>query len=139
MEATIENTYGYFYPVETNWYVHTRGKKIINDYGFDYHHNNLGVLRSALRGIAIAFPYIPFIGLIINIGFNTWIILFIFSFLIYRKKYKELIYLIPSILLIMVCFVSPANTYFRYALPNVFAMPVMYGIFKSMIKPRLDN
>lgn len=26
VEATIENTYGYFYPVETNWYVHTRGK-----------------------------------------------------------------------------------------------------------------
>ena len=139
VEATIENTYGYFYPVETNWYVHTKAKKIINDYGFDYHHNNLGVLRSALRGIAIAFPYIPFIGLIINIGFNTWIILFIFSYLIYRKKYKELIYLIPSILLIMVCFVSPANTYFRYALPNVFAMQVMYGMFKSMINPRLDN
>ncbi len=139
VEATIENTYGYFYPVETNWYVHTKGKKIINNYGFDYHHNNLGVLRSALRGFAIAFPYIPLIGLIINIGFNTWIILFIISYLIYRKKCKELIYLIPSILLIMVCFVSPANTYFRYALPNVFAMPVMYGIFKGIIKPRLNN
>lgn len=131
LEATIENTYGYFYPIETNWYVHIKGKKIINNYGFDYHFNKLSTIRKLLGGFAIIFPYIPFIGLIINIGFNTWILLFMVSYLIYRKKYKDIIYLIPSIILLLVCFVSPANTYFRYALPNIFAMPVMLSIFNK--------
>lgn len=134
MEATIENTYGYFYPIETNWYVHIKGKKIVNNYGFDYHFNEkLKPLRMVLGGFATIFPYIPFIGLIINIGFNTWILLFMLSYMIYRKKYKDIIYLIPSFILLLVCFVSPANTYFRYALPNVFAMPVMLAMFNKII------
>lgn len=134
MEATIENTYGYFYPIETNWYVHIKGKKIVNNYGFDYHFNEkLKPLRMVLGSFATVFPYIPFIGLIINIGFNTWILLFMLSYMIYRKEYKDIIYLIPSFILLLVCFVSPANTYFRYALPNVFAMPVMLAMFNKII------
>ncbi len=137
IEATIANTYGYIYPVETNWYVHIKGKKIINNYGFDYHFNKkLKPLRMVLRGFAIAFPYIPFIGLLINIGFNTWILLFMLSYLFYRKKYKDIILLIPSFLILLVCFVSPANTYFRYALPNVFALPVMLAMFDKIISKK---
>ncbi len=137
IEATIANTYGYIYPVETNWYVHIKGKKIINNYGFDYHFNEkLKPLRMVLGGFAIAFPYIPFIGLLINIGFNTWILLFMLSYLFYRKKYKEIILLIPSFLILLVCFVSPANTYFRYALPNIFALPVMLAMFDKIISKK---
>ena len=137
VEATIANTYGYIYPVETNWYVHIKGKKIINNYGFDYHFNKkLRPLRMVLGGFAIAFPYIPFIGLLINIGFNTWILLFMLSYLFYRKKYKDIIILIPSFLILLVCFVSPANTYFRYALPNVFALPLMLLMFDKIISKK---
>ena len=137
VEATIANTYGYIYPVETNWYVHIKGKKIINNYGFDYHFNKkLRPLRMVLGGFAIAFPYIPFIGLLINIGFNTWILLFMLSYLFYRKKYKDIILLIPSFLILLVCFVSPANTYFRYVLPNVFALPLMLLMFDKIISKK---
>lgn len=132
VEATIENTYGYFYPIETNWYVHVKGKKIVNNYGFDYHFNMLKPIRTILKDFAITFPYIPFIGLIINIGFNSWILLFMLSYMIYKRKYKDIIYLIPSFILLLVCFVSPANTYFRYALPNIFAMPVMISMFSKI-------
>ena len=58
-----------------------------------------------LGGFAVIFPYIPFIGLLINIGFNTWILLFMLSYLFYRKKYKDIILLIPSFLILLVCFV----------------------------------
>ena len=137
VEATIANTYGYIYPVETNWYVHIKGKKIINNYGFDYHFNKkLRPLRMVLGGFAITFPYIPFIGLLINIGFNTWILLFMLSYLFYRKKYKDIILFIPSFLILLVCFVSPANTYFRYALPNVFALPLMLLMFDKIISKK---
>ena len=139
VEATLNNTYGYFYPVKTNWYIYVNENKTINNYGFDYHFNDLNVLRSALMVYGLVFPYIPFLGLIVNIGFNTWILLFMIAYLIYRKKYKEIIYLIPSIIVLLVCFASPVNTYFRYALPNVFAMPTMLLIFLSISKEESLN
>lgn len=139
VEATLNNTYGYFYPVKTNWYIYVNENKTINNYGFDYHFNNLNVLRSALIAFGLVFSYIPFLGLIVNIGFNTWILLFMIAYLIYRKKYKEIIYLIPSIIVLLVCFASPVNTYFRYALPNVFAMPTMLLIFLSIRKEEILN
>ena len=139
VEATLNNTYGYFYPVKTNWYIYVNENKTINNYGFDYHFNDLNVLRSALIAFGLVFPYIPFLGLIVNIGFNTWILLFMMAYLIYRKKYKEIIYLIPSIIVLLVCFASPVNTYFRYALPNVFAMPTMLLIFLSIRKEESLN
>ncbi len=139
VEATLNNTYGYFYPVKTNWYIYVNENKIINNYGFDYHFNDLNVLRSALIAFGLVFPYIPFLGLIVNIGFNTWILLFMMAYLIYRKKYKEIIYLIPSIIVLLVCFASPVNAYFRYALPNVFAMPTMLLIFLNIRKEESLN
>ena len=129
IQATINNTYGYFYPVETNWYVYIIPKKIVNDFGFDYSFNNLYILRYVLSAIALVFPYIPFIGLFVNIGFNTWILLFMLSYLLYKKNYKSIIYILPSLILLLVCFVSPANTYFRYALPNIFLMPTLFSMF----------
>lgn len=129
IEATINNTYGYFYPVETNWYVYIIPKKIVNDFGFNYSFNSLYILRYVLSAIALVFPYIPFIGLFVNIGFNTWILLFMLSYLLYKKNYKSIIYILPSLILLLVCFVSPANTYFRYALPNIFLMPTLFSMF----------
>ena len=129
IEATINNTYGYFYPVETNWYVYIIPKKIVNDFGFNYSFNSLYILRYVLSAIALVFPYIPFIGLFVNIGFNTWILLFMLSYLLYKKNYKGIIYILPSLILLLVCFVSPANTYFRYALPNIFLMPTLFSMF----------
>lgn len=129
IEATINNTYGYFYPVETNWYVYIKPKKIVNNFGFDYSFNSLYILRYVLSAIALVFPYIPFIGLFVNIGFNTWILLFMLSYLLYKKNYKSIIYILPSLILLLVCFVSPANTYFRYALPNIFLMPTLFSMF----------
>ena len=129
IEATINNTYGYFYPVETNWYVYIIPKKIVNDFGFNYSFNSLYILRYVLSAIALVFPYIPFIGLFVNIGFNTWILLFMLSYLLYKKNCKSIIYILPSLILLLVCFVSPANTYFRYALPNIFLMPTLFSMF----------
>ena len=139
VEATINNTYGYFYPVKTNWYIYTKYNPTINEYGFNYNFNNLNTLRDILSSFGKIFPYIPIIGLIVNIGFGTWIILFMLSYLIYKKKYKELIYLIPSLIVLLVCVASPVNTYFRYALPNIFALPTMFGIFQKEVRKEVKK
>ncbi len=135
IEATIHNTYGYFYPNAHNWYIYYKYDHILKDTGkFAYHYNNLAGLRTVLSGYGLAFPYIPLLGLIVNIGFSTWICMLIFVFLIRMKKYRYLIYLTPVISLVLVCMASPVNTYFRYTLGYVFALPLIIAIFMDIVK-----
>ena len=129
IEATMNNTYGYFYPEKTNWYVYYKYDDRIVEDGFSYSYNSLGTLRNVLSNYAVCFPYIPVIGLISNIGFNVWIILILLTYAIYKKIYKNIVILSPVLALILVCILGPANTYFRYALPFIFAMPFIFAVF----------
>lgn len=129
IEATMNNTYGYFYPEKTNWYVYYKYDDRIVEDGFSYSYNSLGTLRNVLSNYAVCFPYIPVIGLISNIGFNVWIILILLTYAIYKKLYKNIVILSPVLALILVCILGPANTYFRYALPFIFAMPFIFAVF----------
>ena len=89
--------------------------------------------RYILASYGIAFPYIPVLNILVNIAINVWILLFMGAYYFYRKKYKEIIYLLPSFVLILVCFASPVNAYFRYALPYVFALMLNYGLFMKEV------
>lgn len=134
IEATINNTYGYYYPIKTNWYIyHKFDSRIVKD-GFDYHYNNLNTSRKILTTYGQTFQSIPILNIFVNIGINVWILIFMLSYLIYLKKYKEIIYLSPSFILILVCIASPVNTYFRYAMPYVFALMLNYGLFMKEVK-----
>ena len=132
IEATMNNTYGYFYPIKTNWYLYNKYDTRIVKVGFNYHYNSLDTSRTVLSYYGFIFPYIPILGLIVNIGFNTWLMFIMLGYIIYRKKYKDMVYLLPGLILILVCVASPANTYFRYALPYIFGMPLMLGIFSKI-------
>ena len=129
IEATMNNVYGFFCPEKTKWYVYYNFDNRITENGFDYHYNSFETSRNILSEYAVAFPYIPGIGLISNIGFNVWIIFTLFAYAIYKKLYKNILVLAPALILILVCVVGPANTYFRYALPFIFAMPFIIGVF----------
>lgn len=133
IEATLNNTYGYFYPGDTSWYIYYKYDERLIDSGINYHYNNLSPLRNILSGYGVAFPHIPIIGLIVNIGFSNWIVLILGTFIIKVKKYKYLIWLLPVISLILVCFASPVNTYFRYALGIVWSVPIMISCFINIL------
>lgn len=135
-EATLHNTYGYFYPNKTSWYIYYKYDERLIDSGINYHYNNLNSLRSILSGYGTSFPYIPFIGLIVNIAFCNWIILISIFILIKLKKHKYIIFLMPIISLILVCFVSPVNAYFRYALGVVFSIPIVLAIMYNIVSER---
>jgi len=130
--ATINNTFGYYYPNTHHWYIYYEYDSRLEEAGFNYHYNNLENIRNILSSYGVSFPYIPVLGLIVNIGFSTWLIIIIFAYIIKLKQYKYLNYLIPSIILILVCIASPVNTYFRYALPNVFSIPIIISMFISI-------
>lgn len=129
MEATMNNTYGYFYPVATRWYIHSKLERTITEDGFQYHYNHLSKLRKELTTIGKEFPSVPVVGLVSHIGTYTWLLLIMAGYLIHRKKYQHLIFLAPAFITLLVCVASPINTYFRYALPFIFGMPIMIGLF----------
>lgn len=122
IEATINNTYGYFYPNAIKWYTyHKFDARITKDNLVDYSYNDLQGIRDIIVSYQGIFPYIPFIGLISNIGFNTWILLIMGVYLITFKKKEYLIVLMPLYASVLICIASPANTYFRYAMPYIFS------------------
>lgn len=131
IESTLNNVYGYFYPNKTRWYVYYNYYNILEENNIDYHYNKLSNLRNILSNYAIIFPYIPILGLIVNIGFNTLILLFMCIYLITKRK--NIIFLIPSLTVLMVCIASPVNAYFRYAMPYIFSMPLLISMFLHKI------
>ena len=136
IEATMNNVYGFFYPEKTKWYVYYKFDDRITEDGFNYHYNSLNNARKVLSSLAVSFPYLPVIGLISNIAFNVWLILILLVYAIYKKMYSHILILLPALVLILVCVVGPANTYFRYALPFIFAMPFIIATF---LEKRVDK
>ncbi len=133
INATLDNMYGYIYPNQHYWYVYdTYDKRVVKNNVVDYHFNKkTKFLRDSLIFYESVFPYLPGIGLISSIGFSTWIVLILS---VYIKKKKNLIPYIPIYASILICFISPANTYFRYALPYIFILPFMVLLFISDLK-----
>lgn len=135
VDATINNVYGYFYPFTSNWYIYHNYNDTIVEDGFNYHFiDEFAGSRKFLKEFGIGFPSIPIIGFISNIGFNVWILFMLVGYLIYSKKNAGIVILLPSLVLLLVCVASPANTYFRYAMPYVFAMPIMICMVLNYVK-----
>ncbi len=127
IDATINNVYGFFYPEKTNWYIYHNFDKRITENGFNYHYNNLEGLRNILSGFGEAYPYLPILGLLVNIALNTWLVFTLIGYLIYQKRIKDIVLYLPALISILVCIAGPANTYYRYALPYIMSMPLMIG------------
>lgn len=123
LDATINNVYGYFYPNTSKWYIYTSYNTKLKDAGFDYYFIMPQWLRDPLIVIGEKFPYIPIVGMFVNIGFVVWLYFLMLGYLLVNKKAKYLPVLLPAFSLILVCVASPVNTYFRYAQPYIYALP----------------
>ena len=140
VEATINNTYGYLCPLKTNWYIYYKYRDELKEQDkIDYHYNELEKSRYVLSGYGVVFQFIPVIGLLVNIGFNSWILLYLLYYLFINKRYKEITILLPSLVSLLVCFASPANTYFRYALPYVAANPLIIYLIINNINTKIKK
>lgn len=139
-DATIENIYGYFYPNTSKWYIYSEYNTKLKEAGFNYEYNKLEPMRSVLEGIANYFPYIPIIGLLVNIGFVGYIYLFLFVALIVKKEYKYIPLTFVALSFMLVNVAGPANTYFRYALPYIMTLPIvlplLYSVFQNKEKKK---
>lgn len=133
IDATLNNIYGYFYPNTAQWYIYNNYNTKLEEAGFNYHFNDLDLIREVLSAFGNAFPRIPFLGLIVNIGFTTWLYLFLLCVCILNKNKKYIFTLMPSFVLLLTCVAGPANTYFRYILPLTFTLPVIIPLLYKQI------
>lgn len=135
LEATVNNVYGYFYPGKLNWYIYYKfDDRIAKNNLTDYHYiAPLQPLREGLSAYGESFPYLPAVGLLANIGFHVWALLYAALYTLkFNKKY--IVAFLPLLAALLVCVASPVNAYFRYAMPYVFAAPLMIACFLYLRK-----
>ena len=145
VEAFLNNYYGYFYlegDIEkyTTGFIVNCDDDLTKTGKFNYSYNDkFKGERNAVKHILNISKKMPVIYWCTNIGLNTWILLIMLGYLIYKKKYKFIVFLLPSLVTLLVCCVSPVNAYFRYELPNIFAMPLIISIFIDIIKDKEEE
>jgi len=65
-------------------------------------------------------PILKYLG---DPGLYSWLLVLAIVLLIKKKKYKEIIFFVPNIMNLLVCFASPLNGSARYALPLIAMAP----------------
>ncbi len=72
-----------------------------------------------------AFLELPIIGLFQKIGIYTWLLIAFIMYHISRERYRMILPLIPSLIVIFACCFSPINGYFRYAFPMILSTTII--------------
>lgn len=132
VQATFNNTYGYF-DLNTS-YGYTIGDiegeyfEELEKYDcYFYYPLRMNRLRININNFLANLSNIPGVQLFTSAAFyNWWTILIGIYFLMKRNK-KKLFICIPFFINILVCIASPLSGNVRYALPVIFALPVLYS------------
>ncbi|MCR5101838.1 MAG: DUF6020 family protein [Butyrivibrio sp.] len=121
-EATLNNTYGYFYPLYKgkDLYLssinHTQaerwgGKEL--DIYFLFENS---AYKNGINAFYKMLTSIPILNIIFNPGFYFWIIAFLITYCIQFKIRLKSISLVLPAMTFLICFASPANGFARYAI-----------------------
>ena len=128
VESFVNNTYGYFYPVEKSDYLYLYNFKTHKTDFYDevYTFEELSSGRKTMNSILSIF-YTK-----LNIFTSAWfydlLLIFTSIYLIKKKRYKYLIPLSPLLITLLVCLASPLNGSVRYILPIIYSLPIIVSI-----------
>lgn len=130
VDAFLNGCYGYLYADES-WTHNTWDYRLYNygsvpgiqdDFQVSY------LFGEDVRGAMIAFcngwQNVPVLGLTGHCGLYTWLLLAAAGYAVRTARWKSLFALVPSLVLLLICFVSPVNGYLRYMLPIMAALPL---------------
>ena len=138
IQATMNATYGYFYPDRTEYkdgiaMFELNAWENLNHGKFDIHFaiDKENQIRGTIESYAYMLRDIPIIGLLYSCGTYTWLLLVTTFLCLYFKRYKELLIQIPLYVVVLVCVASPVNAFVRYVQPLMISMPfiLMWTIF----------
>ena len=128
IQATLNNTYSYFYPFRNSrvmaaYQNYIKGEPI--NPGLDIHYVNSDA-RNAVIEYAELWRVLPVLSLLSNPAFYTWLFAIVTMWIIKKKFWRHLAILsIPAIHL-AICIASPVNGLLRYALPLMACMPLLW-------------
>jgi len=131
IEATLSNTYGYFYtditasPISIGYIYISDIDDGIFDIKFE---DKLNTERTTIVIWHNALTKLPVISMLYSIGFHSCILLISTGYIIHCKKYKFIPVLLPLLVVLLVALASPVNAYLRYALPIIFNLPITIAI-----------
>lgn len=130
VDAFLNGCYGYLYADES-WTHNTWDYRLYNygsvpgiedDFQVAY------VFGEDVRATLIAFcnwwQNVPLLGLTGHCGLYTWLLLAAAGYAVRTMRWKTLFALVPSLVLLLICCVSPVNGYLRYMLPIMAALPL---------------
>lgn len=105
----------------------------VKDYGGDNLKQEITLIHPELahkvRTLYTITTRIPIINLLYVFGFYTWlVVLFLLKFII-DKKIKLIVPFIPSLVVLLFCFVSPINGLWRYIYPIIYSMPILISYY----------
>lgn len=130
IQAFINHIYGYFYPDKEGFW------DPIGFYSWGYNgHWDDGYLkiefgleecelRDFYKQSAYAFYEMPLFGMLYSSGLHTYILMGMFIVLFANKQKKNMFVLIPGMVTVLVCLVSPVNAFMRYMFPVIICLPV---------------
>lgn len=136
VDATLNNVYAYFYSEHKNFVDEEIGFYIITNKNpdLDIHFNKLENGRLMLEDIATSICNTPIIGLLYSCYIYTWALFTLTFYILYKKKYKLLGYLMPIYVTFLLCLISPVNGHMRYFEPIVVMLPFAYAILLNKYK-----
>lgn len=127
LEATLHNTYAYLSPaVDSPKAVMAAVSIEQNPYPIlDAQYAMPDGARILCLNFILGIKQLPVIGVLLQVGTYTWTFLFLAVLVLYHKRYSLLLGCFPAAMNLLVCFASPVNGYYRYALPHMIIIPVL--------------
>ena len=129
-ESIINSTYGYFFPEigENYAYLAVDNRIGKNSYFKVRSKDEYKEVRDILHRIALTEAKAPILFLFNNVAFYDWFLIISCIYVMKKKKFKYLIPLAPSLAVLLVCLASPINGSFRYILPIVYSLPLIFTV-----------
>ena len=139
LEATINGCFGFFYPMQAEWYDYLDFSSAIELWGDGffqiYHPPALEPLRKTLTRVESDAKVLPIVEFLFRHGTYVWVVLWCACVLIAGKRYRALGALIPLLCTILVCVISPYNSNTRYLLPVIYGA----GLCVLLVKAEMEG
>lgn len=127
VDATLNNTYGYFYSKNRNFMGEEIGFYNISEAeDYDVHFMSWSeVPRELLTNLGRVMCDSKITGLLYSPFLYTWILIILTGYHLMKKNFKFLSYFIPLYLTFALCLISPVNGHMRYMQPIMVSLPMM--------------
>jgi hypothetical protein len=128
VQAFINQCYGYFYP-DKQEYKDGLGWWYLGDINLHVGHlEGLKGGRDFLIALAQWVRGLPAIGMLYSTGAHTYLLLACITALWIRRRTRNILLLVPGIVTVGICLVSPVNALIRYMLPVMAVLPLYLAL-----------